>query len=163
MILTLLLAGIMMLGLFLLLFAGVALIQDKKYFASAPKEVYEAVEGKEERFPGQHILGYLLALIAILCMVAPLLIGALNGLHNDFTFLEFFLRFFAMLMLLKLFDIIFFDWYLLCRSNFFPTFYPEVKPLLGPHLFGFNKKDHAFHILGILLGSGLVAGVCSLL
>lgn len=41
---------------------------------------------------------------------------------------------------LRFLDIFFFDWFLLCRSTFFPHFYPEVKALLGPQLFGFNKK-----------------------
>lgn len=45
---TLLLSTIMMAGLFLLLFVGVALIQDKKYFTTAPREIYEAIKPKHE-------------------------------------------------------------------------------------------------------------------
>lgn len=59
-----------------------------------------------------------------------------------------------------LLDIFFFDWFLLCRSTFFPNFYPEVKALLDPQLFGYNKKDHLIHVIAILVGSAVLAGLC---
>ena len=160
MILTLGLSLIMMAGLFLLLLAGVGFIQNKKFFTSAPKVVYEAVEVKAERFRGQFILGWILALLAVLCMVGAVIIGAADGIKNGFTFLQFYVRFAVMMVLLKAFDVFFFDWFLLCRSNFFSHFYPEVKALLGPQLFGYNKKDHLTHILAMLVGSAVLAGLC---
>lgn len=41
---------------------------------------------------------------------------------------------------MEVYDILFFDWVLLCHSNFFPHFYPEVKGIAAPQLFGYNKK-----------------------
>ena len=41
---------------------------------------------------------------------------------------------------MEVYDILFFDWVLLCHSNFFPYFYPEVKGIAAPQLFGYNKK-----------------------
>ncbi len=38
-----------------------------------------------------------------------------------------------MLCCMELYDILFFDWFLLCHSNFFPHFYPELKGIVGPH------------------------------
>ena len=60
MLLTIILSIIMMAGLFLMLLAGVAFIQDKKYFTSAPKDVQEAILPREERFRGQHAIGWVL-------------------------------------------------------------------------------------------------------
>ena len=51
-----------------------------------------------------------------------------------------------MLYCMELCDILFFDWFLLCHSNFFPHFYPELKGVVGPHMFGYNKKEHALHV-----------------
>lgn len=51
-------------------------------------------------------------------------------------------RFIAMLYLLEIYDILFFDWVLLCHSGFFPHFYPEMKGVVGPHMFGYNKRAH---------------------
>ena len=61
---------------------------------------------------------------------------------------------------LRFLDIFFFDWFLLCRSTFFPHFYPEVKALLGPQLLGYNKKDHLIHVIAILVGSAVLVGLC---
>lgn len=46
---------------------------------------------------------------------------------------------------MEVYDILFFDWVLLCHSNFFPHFYPEVKGIAAPQLFGYNKKVHFMH------------------
>lgn len=46
-----------------------------------------------------------------------------------------------MLYCLEIYDILFFDWVLLCHSNFFPHFYPELKGVVGPHMFGYNKNS----------------------
>ena len=66
MLITIILAVIMMSGLFLLLWSGVALIQDKRYFTSAPKEIQDAVQPRPERFPHAHALGFFLVGCAIL-------------------------------------------------------------------------------------------------
>ena len=60
MFVTILCAVMMMAGLFIMLYAGVALIQDKRFFTSAPKEVQAAVQPRDERFPGAHALGWFL-------------------------------------------------------------------------------------------------------
>ena len=58
MTLTILLAIMMMVGLFLMLLSGVGFIQDKRFFTSAPREVQDVVKPYEERFPGAHALGW---------------------------------------------------------------------------------------------------------
>ena len=52
-----------------------------------------------------------------------------------------------MLYCMELYDILFFDWFLFCHSNFFPHFYPELKGIVGPHMFGYNKRTHILHFL----------------
>ncbi|MCR5154542.1 MAG: hypothetical protein K6B75_06820 [Lachnospiraceae bacterium] len=153
---------LMMLGLMLMLLAAVGFIQDKKMFTSAPKEVCEAILPKPERFKGQHFLGWVIMMIAFLCFIAALLFGALDGIQNGLSFVSMFLRFLIMMLMVKAFDICFFDWFLLCRSGFFPHYFPEVKPLLGPHLFGFNAKSHLLQILVFIPASLALAGICML-
>lgn len=48
---------------------------------------------------------------------------------------------------MEAYDILFFDWVLLCHSNFFPHFSPEVEGIAAPQLFGYNKKAHLTHFL----------------
>ncbi len=72
------------------------------------------------------------------------------------------MRFLVMLYCMEIYDILFFDWFLLCRSNFFPHFYPEVKGIVGPHMFGYNKKAHVWHFLLYIPLCAAMAGICTL-
>ena len=65
-------------------------------------------------------------------VVGAFAFGGWDGIIKGFTFWQFFQRFLTMLWLLKAFDILFFDPFLLCHSNFFPHFYPEIKEYVGP-------------------------------
>ena len=87
-------------------------------------------------------------------------LAAWDGVKNGFGFGRFFARFIAILYIMELYDIGFFDWVLLCHSNFFPHFYPEVKGVVGPQLFGYNKKTHALHFALYVPVSAAMAGAC---
>lgn len=164
MVLTILLAIMMMAGLFLMLLSGVGFIQDKRFFTSAPREVQDVVKPCEERFPGAHVLGWFMGTISILMMLGAIIIGAVAGIQEGYGFSQFFVRFLIMLLLLKAYDILFFDWVLLCNAglNFFPHFYPETKEVLGHHLFGYNKKTHLIHIIAFPFISAIIAWICTL-
>ena len=152
----------MMAGLFLMLWSAVGFIQDKRFFTSVPKAAQEVIQPKEARFKGQHAVGWLMMVLALVLMGGAVVSGAYDGVRRDFGFWQFFIRFATMLMLLKAFDILVFDWVLLCHSNFFAHYYPEVKGICGPALFGFNKKSHLIQIALMLLGSLLAAWICAL-
>ena len=83
--------------------------------------------------------------------------------ENGFGFLDFFVRFLAVLYAMEIYDIIFFDWVLLCHSNFFPHFYPELKGVVGPHMFGSNKRTHIWHFVIYIPASAVAAWLCALL
>ena len=148
---------------FLLLYAGVALIQDKRFFSSAPKENLAAIpERKPERFPGAHALGWALGVLAIALFAGAAVLAAWDGVRRGFRFWGFFARFLVLLYVMELYDIFFFDWVLLCHSNFFPRYYPELKGVVGPHQFGFNKKSHLLHFVLYLPACAVLAGICTL-
>ncbi|MDO5377947.1 MAG: hypothetical protein Q4G52_06400 [Clostridia bacterium] len=160
---TVILSIVMMAGLFLMLWSAVGFIQNKRFFTSAPKAAQEVIQPKDERFRGQHAVGWLLMVLALVLLGGAVIAGAYDGMQKDFGFWQFFIRFAMMLLLLKAFDILFFDWVLLCRSNFFPHYYPEVKGIYGPEIFGYNKKSHLIQTALILLGSLLAAWICTLM
>ena len=106
---TALAAGMLMAAYFLLLYAGVGLIQEKRFFGSAPKEVFDAVPPqKEERFRGARLLGWLAAGIAVLLFAGAVVLAAWDGVRNGFGFWRFFARFLVMLYAMELYDIGFF-------------------------------------------------------
>lgn len=145
MALTLLLTFICIAGVFLMLFAAVAFIQDKRFFGTAPKDVQERVLIHEERFPGMHILGYVLCIAAIAMIAGSVIIAVWDGIKRNYGFLQFFIRFMIMLEGYKIWDMLFLDNYLLTKSNFFKHYYPETEGCeslkkSGCHLYNFKEQ-----------------------
>lgn len=160
---TMISAVMVMVAYFLLLYGAVGFVQDKRFFGSAPKENLAAIPDKKERFSGAHTIGWAIITVALLLFVGALALAVWDGVKHDFGFWQFFGRFLTILYLMELYDILFFDWYLLCRSNFFPHFYPELKGVVGPHMFGYNKKQHIAHFILYIPASAAIALFCMLL
>ena len=103
---TLLASLLVMAAYFLLLYAGVGLIQEKKFFSSAPREVFAAVpERKAERFRGAHILGWYLGILAMLLFLGAAVLAAWDGVRNGVTFGAFFTRYLVILYVMEVYDI----------------------------------------------------------
>ena len=160
---TILAAAMVMLAYFLLLYGAVGFIQDKRFFASAPKENLAVIPDRKERFRGAHALGWGIEGLAAAIFIGAAVLCVWDGVQRDFGFLPFFARFLTVLYAMEIYDIVFFDWVLLCRSNFFPHFYPELKGVVGPHMFGYNKKTHILHFVVYIPASAAAAWLCTLL
>ena len=156
---TLLLSLVLILALCLLLYAAVVLIQDRRLFTTAPKDIQAAAVDHPERFPGAHALGWTLAVISILAMAGAFLYGGYDGIGNGFDFRQFFVRFLLMFYIWKAFDIICLDWYLLTKSHFFQRYYPETEGCEGYHQFGFNRKEQLTRIVLFPFVSALMAAI----
>ena len=122
-----------------------------------------SVPDKKERFRGAHLIGWLIEAVAILLFAGAAVLGVWDGVRSAFGFLQFFGRFLVMLNCLEIYDILFFDWVLLCHSNFFPYFYPELKGIVGPHMFGYNKKQHILHFVAYIPACAAAAWLCTCL
>lgn len=162
MVITIVATLMVMVAYFLVLYGGVGFIQDKRFFSSAHKDILAVIPDKKERFRGAHIIGWVIAVIAVLLFAGAAVLSIWDGIRNGFTFLKFFARFLVILYCMEIYDIFFFDWVLLCHSNFFPHFYPEVKGIVGPHMFGYNKKAHLLHFVIFIPVCALIAWVCTL-
>lgn len=163
MLLTLLLSLVLILALCLLLYAAVALIQNRNLFTTAPKDIQAAAKDHPERFPGAHALGWKLAIISILAMIGAFLYGGYDGIRNGFLFRQHFFRFIVMLYLWKAFDILCLDWLLLTRTHFFQHFYPETEGCEGYRQFGFNRREQLTRIILFPFAAALMAGIACLI
>lgn len=150
-----------------MLFAAVAFIQDKKFFGTAPKDVQEKVQDHEERFPGMHILGYVLGIAAIAMIAVAVIIAVWDGIKKDYGFLQFFIRFLIMLEGYKIWDMLFLDNYLLTKSNFFQHYYPEIEGCESLKKSGrqlYNFKEQILKLLVVFpLVSLAIAELCVLI
>ena len=163
MLLTLLLSFVFIIAVLGALYAAVALIQNKKLFTTAPKDIQAAVKEHPERFHGAHALGWTIAVICLLMMIGAIVYGGYDGVKNGFGFWQFFLRFLLILYIWKAFDIVCLDWLLLTKSHFFQHFYPETEGCAGYRQFGFNRAEQLLRIVLFPFAAALMAWICMLL
>jgi hypothetical protein len=163
MVVTLFLSLVLIVSLIVMLLSTVILVQDKRLFTTAPKDIQAAAKEHPERFPGARALGWVLIVLSVAAMLGAFVYGAYDGVKNGFTFLQFFLRFIIMLYLWKAFDIVCLDWLLLTKTHFFQHFYPETEGCAGYSQFGFNRKGQLIRIAVFPVISLLIAWICTLL
>ena len=164
MLLTIFLAIVFCGAITLLLISAVAFIQDKRFFSSAPKEAQEVLKPRdEELFYGSRAMGWALMIISIFMILGVGAISIWDGFRSGFTFIRFFLRFVTIFTIYKVYDMVFFDWFLLCRFHFFQYYYPEVESVYNGRKYGFNIKSQLLKLLVIFpVASALAAWICTL-
>lgn len=165
MLLTLFLAIVFCVAITLMMLAAVAFIRDKKMFSSAPKEFVEAIEQREsELFYGARAIGWTLMVFSFLMIIGTFVIAVLDGVKSGYTLLQFFLRFYLILAIYKLYDMICFDYYLLIRFRFFQYYFPEIESVSTGRKYGFNIKSQLIKLFVIFpIGSALVAWICTII
>lgn len=144
----------------LMLYAAVALVQDKRLFGTAPKAAQQRVQPKPERFKGQHRLGWALILLSMLLLAAAAFWAVWDGVRSGFGFWQFFARFLTILYAYKAYDMICFDWLLMTRTRFFQHYYPEIEGCEEFARYGFNLKSQLLRIAAYPFVCALVAWLC---
>ena len=164
MLLTVFLAIVFCGAITLLLISAVAFVQDKRFFSSAPKEAREVIKPRnEELFHGARAMGRVLMILSALMITGVFVVAVWDGFRNGYSFLQFFLRFVLILTIYKAYDMIFFDWFLLCRFHFFQHYYPEVESVYNGRKYGFNIKSQLLKLFVIFPAvSALAAWICTL-
>ncbi len=163
MVLTLLLSLVFILAILLMLWAAVALVQDKRLFSSAPKDIVASILPRAERFKGARFLGWVLVILSMLILAAVFVVAAWDGLRRGYGFWQFFIRFLTILYVYKTFDLIFLNWVLLQKTRFFQHYYPETEGCKGYHSYGFNRKSQIAKIVLFPFISALLAWLCTML
>ena len=164
MLLTVFLAVVFCAAITLMLLSAVAFIQDKRFFSSAPKEAQELLKPRErELFYGARTIGWTLMVFSILLILGVGILSIWDGFRSGFDFRQFFLRFVLIFTIYKLYDMICFDYYLLCRFRFFQFYYPEVEEVYRNRKYGYNLKSQPLKLLLVFpAASALAAWVCTL-
>ena len=164
MLLTIFLAIVFCGAITLLLISAVAFVQDKRLFSSAPKEAQEVLKPRnEELFDGARAMGYVLMILSVLMILGVGVISVWDGFRSGFSFTRFFLRFILIFTIYKVYDMVFFDWFLLCKFHFFQYYYPEVESVYNGRKYGYNLKSQLLKLLVIFPAvSALAAWICNL-
>ena len=164
MLLTGFLAIVFCAAITILLISAVAFVQDKRFFSSAPKEAQALLKPRSrELFHGARAMGWVMMILSALTILGVGVVSIWDGFRNGFTFWQFFMRFVLIFTIYKAYDMIFFDWFLLCKFHFFQHYYPETAPALSGRRYGFNLKSQLLKLLVIFpAASALAAWICTL-
>ena len=164
MLLTAFLALVFCAAVTLLLVSAVAFVQDTRLFSSAPKEARKLLKPrKEELFHGAWTIGRVMMILSVLMILGVGVLSIWDGLRSDYSFRQFFLRFVLIFTIYKLYDMICFDYYLLCKFRFFQFYYPEVEEVYRNRKYGYNLKSQLLKLLLVFpAASALAAWVCTL-
>ena len=164
MLLTIFLAIVFCTAISLMLLSAVAFIQDKKFFSSAPKEAQKVLIPREnELFYGARVIGWTLMIFSMLMIAGVGVVSIWDGFRSGYTFRQFFLRFVTIFTVYKLYDMICFDWFLLCKFRFFQYYFPEVESVYNGRKYGYNINSQLLKLFVIFpAASALAAWICSL-
>ena len=148
----------------LMLVSGVTFVQEEKFFSSAPKEALAVLKPRnKELFHGARAMGWVLMIISVLLILGAAVVSVWDGFRSGYTFREFFLRFVTILTIYKAYDMISFDWFILCRFRFFQYYYPEVSEVYNDRKYGYNLKSQLLKLFIIFPAvSALAAWICTL-
>jgi len=165
MLLTVFLAICFCAAMTLMLISAVTMIRNEKFLSSAPKEALELLKPRTgEIFYGAEAMGWVLMAISIIMILGIGVVSIWDGFRCDFSFWQFFTRFVLIFTTYKVYDMIFFDWFLLCKFRFFQFYYPEVAPVYNGRKYGYNIKSQLLKLLVIFpAASALAAWICSIL
>lgn len=164
MILTIFLTIIFCVAITLMMFSAVAFIQNKKFFSSAPKEAQEVIiERKNEIFYGARAIGWMLMIMSFLMIAGVGVISIWDGFRCNYTFIQFFLRFVSIFTVYKLYDMIYFDYFLLMKFKLFQYYFPEIESVYANRKYGYNIKSQLLKLFIIFpSASALAAWICTL-
>ena len=164
MLLTFFLAIVFCAAITILLISVVAFVQDKRFFSSAPKEAQALIKPRNtELFYGARTMGWVMMILSALTILGVGVISIWDGFRSGFTFWQFFLRFVSIFTIYKAYDMIFFDWFLLCKFHFFQHYFPEVASVYNGRKYGYNLKSQLLKLLVIFpAASALAAWICTL-
>ncbi len=149
----------------LVMIAGIAFIQDTRLFSSAPKEARDVLIPRDrELFCGARTIGWVLAAFGLLMILGAFGFAIWDGFRSGFTFRQFFIRLTIMFTVYKLYDMVFFDYFLLMKFRFFQHYYPEVESVFDDpdRKYGFNLKSQLVKLIVVFPAiSALAAWICA--
>ena len=163
MFLTIFLAIIFCVAITLMMFSAVAFIQNTKFFSSAPKEAREVLVPRDkELFYGARAIGWVLMSFSFIMIAGVGIVSIWDGFRSGYTFLQFFLRFVLIFTIYKIYDMVYFDYFLLMKYHFFQFYFPETEKVYTGRKYGYNIVSQLIKLLVIFpAASAIAARICS--
>ncbi|MBQ6520290.1 MAG: hypothetical protein IJI14_16360 [Anaerolineaceae bacterium] len=126
-----------------------------------PEDVQEKLKPRVESLPMsfKRLSGWIILILLIIGYIGIFIAGGIDGKKHGFTFWQFFLRFLMIGGIIKIFDIVCLDYFLLTKTHFFQHYFPETEGCAGWQDFGYNRKQQIRQCILIVIGSAVMAWI----
>lgn len=112
-----------------------------------PEDIRTAAKDHPEPPKRKQMLAHFLLGMFLLLFLGGMLFLGFDGLKHGYGFRRLTLRFIAVLYIVKVFDIVVQDQWLVMSSGFFQRIFPETRDCAGWHDRGFNNKNQLVRII----------------
>lgn len=124
-----------------------------------PEDVRLAASNHPEPPKGKQMIAHLLLAFFLIAMFGGMIYLGIDGLKSGFGFWQMTLRFIVMLYVMKAFDILVQDQWLVMTIGYFKKLYPETAECEGWKDRGFNNKNQIIRIVAYPFLCMLTAGI----
>ena len=124
-----------------------------------PEDVRLAAKNHPEPPHSRQIIAHILFAAFLLAMAAGIIYLGMDGIRNGYDFWKLTLRFIVMLYVMKAFDIIVQDQWLVMTLGFFKKIFPETAECDGWKDRSFNNKNQIIRIIAYPFLCIMTAGI----
>ena len=163
MVLTLILSLIGCISLFLTIWGVTVTLPTSLLIKNFPADVQVCLKPRLENLPMsfKRVTGWLILIAFCVLFLGLFVYGASDGIRNGYSFPQFFLSFFIIGALIKVFDIVCLDYILLTKTQFFQHYFPETNDCAGWKQFGYNRKQQIRQCIMIPVCCFIAALICA--
>ena len=159
---TIIITAVICITMFLGIWGAAAFMPPRRVAKWLSEDLQKVMNTLPDKSKGSIIIGTVILICACAAYVGEMIFAAYDGIKNDFTYWQFFVRFLIIFYGVKAFDIIVLDYFLITKTKFFQHFYPETEGNSGYHQFGFNKKQQITRLVSFPFICLAMAGICML-
>ena len=124
-----------------------------------PEDVREAGKNHPEPPKNKQVAAHMLLALFLIAMFAGMIYLGVDGIRNGYGFWKLTLRFIVMLYVMKAFDIIVQDQWLVMTVGYFKRIFPETADCDGWKDRGFNNKNQIIRIIAYPFLCMITAGI----
>jgi len=124
-----------------------------------PEDVRLAAKDHPKPAKGKQITAHILLAFFLAAMVLGIIYLGIDGIRNGYGFVKMSVRFIALLYIMKAFDIIVQDQWLVMTVGYFKKIFPETADCVGWKDRGFNNRNQIVRIIAYPFLSMIVAGI----
>lgn len=130
-----------------------------------PEDVQKKLKPRVDSLPMsfRRFLGWGILILLITGYIYLFAVGGIDGKIQGFSFWQFFLRFIVIGGIIKIFDIVCLDYFLLTKTHFFQHYFPETEGCAGWKNFGYNRSQQIRQCVLIVIGSAVFAWIFTII